>query len=104
MTGKQKDVLYWIAAVGIFLLMMASQVAIVNPETGEGWNPIIWVLQMGTGVLVILAVILWIWDNLIVRPIKWLWSLLHPEYNYPRWYRKHFLRTLRPLKSKKPLS
>lgn len=98
MTSKHKDLFYWTAAIGIFVLMMASQVAIVDPETGAGWNPIMWVLQKGTGVLVLLAVILWLWDNLIYRPIRWLWSMLHPEYDYPSWYRKHFLKNKkRPL-------
>jgi len=92
LTEKQKDILYWIAATLFVLIGLASCIQIVDQVTGEGWNPILWVIQMVFGAWFLLAAVLWVWDNLIVKPIRWLLIQVKPEYDYPVWYRKYFLK------------
>ena len=92
-TEKQKDILCWAAAILIFLVMIASCIQIVDPATGEGWNPIIWALQMLFGAWLLFCAVFWICYYVIYVPARWLYRQIKkpdPHAWYPSWYRKHF--------------
>jgi uncharacterized membrane protein len=95
-TEKQKDVLCWIAAVAIALVLFASCIQVVDPATGEGWNPIMWVLQMAFGAWLLFCAVFWLCYYVFYVPIRWLIRKLRPDpyADYPPWFRKHFLNSI----------